>query len=156
MKYLHYILGPLIGLGIGFGSNVLWNNLNKYSYDDFLVVGDVFVPNHRITEDPTINVTRTVVRNFRGEWFVEFQKVKDGRFQNICTTKRHRNDYSTNEDLPDKITLHDWWTYNDCVDKVKKSGPGKYRILTVWTPLLPNNQTAPSIRKPSNTYEVTK
>lgn len=150
----HYLTGIVVGLIIGFGSYMGLQELSRHHPDDFMIVDSVYVPDHGVGEDPFIDVIRTILIDHQSDWFVEFQKFSDKKFRFVCVTNKHRSDYATDEELPEEITLHDWWTYNECKEKMTKAGSGDYRIITTWTPQLGSEGEGPPIRKTSNVFTV--
>ena len=98
---------------------------------------------------PVMRVDRTIRTNFTAEWNADVERLMgNSRYVHVCTGSGLGN-YAVDNDLPDPLDL-DWWTYpNKCAPIT----PGKYRVETTWTIMLPGGLTK-EVRVVSNTFNV--
>ena len=96
---------------------------------------------------PAMAISRSINRPFSARWRVEVERETDGGFANWCT-QTGSNEYTTDNVLPDPLTL-DWWTWPRQCDLPA----GRYRVDTQWSvELAPNRHRR--IRVVSNTFTV--
>ena len=89
-------------------------------------VASVRVEDSRVGGPVIMAVSRTIHRDFTGEWTTSLRRLQDGKWIAYCTASGATN-YQTDSSLPDPLTLQ-WWTYPDChpIDE------GKYIMRTTW------------------------
>lgn len=150
----HMAIGTVLGLALGYLSLQVLDYATTPDPSKYFEVNDIFVPDHFVGQDPIIIYDRNIKKPFVARWTVEFQKVQGSKFVTVCNTKEHRSNYDPEDYLPDKgVTLYDWYTEGDCTQKVKVSGPGEYRIDTVWVLQLEDGKK-PQVEKKSNIFKI--
>jgi hypothetical protein len=77
---------------------------------------------------PEMDVRRTIVRPFRGEWLAQVNKVTPEQRLEVVCQAAGKNFYQAENDLPDNLDLN-WWTF----PIVCQLPEGLYRLHTVWT-----------------------
>jgi hypothetical protein len=92
-----------------------------------------------------IVVERLIKRDFDATWHAEVERWNRGGFTLIQScTANGRNSYSTDNALPNPVTL-DWWLFPvQC-----ELPPGQYRLDTTWT-----LSTGQKVRAVSNTFKI--
>lgn len=124
---------------------------------DWLVVDKVFVHDAGEGIPNPMDVDRTIVSDFTGEWVAEIHAMDPNRgaFSHHCSSKGE-NEYHTTDQLPPtgvgpKDLNINWWTW----PKKCKLTKGKYRIDTIWR-IKPLNYPQKEVRHSSNVFEVTE
>lgn len=98
-------------------------------------------------EPPFMDVDRTIVHPFVGEWQSTVRIVSDGTNSFACLAEG-KAAYSTDARLPPNLTL-DWWTYPaKC-----RPPPGRYRLDTTWT-IKPPGYPVKELTQRSNVFEI--
>lgn len=101
--------------------------------DDFLVA-DVFVHDTLYGQDPLMNVERTVMKSFRGNWTVEVN-TNEGIY--VCSSSGG-SIYTPDSITPTEITLFDWWMLagddpeSSCLPAFYPLPVDCYYVDTVW------------------------
>lgn len=90
---------------------------------EWMVVREVFVPNHEIGSNPEIIYDRDVLVATRGFWIVEVQRRDaDGLNFTECSGAGV-NEYETTDAIPDDKVTWEWFIGRECA-----VGPGTYRL----------------------------
>lgn len=122
--------------------------------EEWFVLHEVFVPDHRVGSDPEVLYDRTILSDHRGFWIAEVQRVspdgRDGVFQNACTGAGVA-EYDMNEVLSlDNSVKWSWFFGRPCVIP-----PGTYRVQLTRDMVKPG-WPVKQMRSWSNTFQVTK
>lgn len=150
MEWPYLLIFALIAM-----SMPMWE-VSKYatSADSWLIVTDVKIHDSKVGKTPKMEVDRTIVDNFTGEWIAEVEKYNKltKEFSVVCTGYG-KNDYTTKDKLPsgNKLNL-DWWTYPT---KYTPTIAGSYRVKTKWV-IKPLNYPKKEVRNTSNVFKVTE
>lgn len=133
----------------------------------WMVVNKVFVNSTRVGEVQTMEVDRTIYRDFRGSFNVQIRRAEGGGFAPYCSGGEDNLPYRVDATLPDPTTLGWWIGAKDSgpceIDTVDLHGkpaqivrlpPGQYYVITQWT--IPTILGAHAvIENQSNAFEVT-
>lgn len=99
----------------------------------WIAISEIFVPDHKVGEDPLIIYDRTIRQDFTGMWVVEVQKEEPGAlFSPVCVGTGVTN-YSTDVVLPERRVALSWYVGKNC-----NLGPGRYRLRSTWTIQMPD------------------
>lgn len=93
----------------------------------FLEVNSVFVFDGPENSEVSMQVDRTIHRQFYADWFVVVRQYKDGAGWEAVCTGQGSGAYIPEAVLPLPLTL-DWWTEGSCTTLPL----GRYFISTVW------------------------
>lgn len=123
------------------------NWLQSAPVEDWFDVSEVVAHPSVEGSAPILTVSRTIKRDFIGEWSVTVRRLTPEGFEIACeATGAHQ--YRIDSVLPKKIDL-DWWTFPvRCELK-----PGTYRLHTVWT-VKPVGYPEKYLIRDSNLFEV--
>lgn len=90
-------------------------------------LNEIFIPDHRVGENPDMIYDRTVLENFRGFFVAELQRQQpDGLWFAACSGSG-ASDYETTDVIPDRTTTFFWFLNRECV-----VAPGTYRVRVSW------------------------
>lgn len=96
-------------------------------------VNEVYVPDFRAGESPTIIYDRTVLEQFEAFWIVEVQKKTDtGLWATVCSGSGV-NSYDPTEIIENNTVTWDWYIGQPC-----RVEPGRYRLRSTYTMSRPN------------------
>lgn len=94
----------------------------------WLVINEIYVPDHRQGENPLLIYDRLIREDFTGFWIVEVQRVQpDGLFQHECAGFG-TSQYSTDEVIADNTVSWYWLIGRPCAVP-----PGDYRLRISYT-----------------------
>lgn len=103
------------------------NRLNVPAANWF-TVNDIYVPDFKLGEDPTMVYDRTIKEPFRGFWVLEVERyLPDGKSVLECTGSGV-NDYEVADFIPKNEVRFNWFIGKRC----EGLSPGKYRIRGSW------------------------
>lgn len=115
----------LLALAVTLPLIVMWFHSSR-----FLVVSEYAIPDGPSLEAIQPEVTRTIKRDFWGDWQVSLRhRVADG-WEPVATTPAQRERYRRDAQLPEPIPMW-WWAGHDfaAMDLPK----GEYELCTFWT-----------------------
>lgn len=95
---------------------------------NWFVVNEIYVPDHRRGENPTLTYDRQIKEPFLGFWVVEVERMaEDGKFTLECSGSGV-NDYQVTDYIPRNAVTWSWFTG----DKCESIPAGRYRIRASW------------------------
>jgi len=118
----------------GFAGSIAYNTAKARielkelrTVDDYLVINEMEVPDHRVGEDPIVTYDRTVLDNFHALWSVDYHRLQEGgEFFDVPGCEgRGADEYAPNE-KSSKMPLSKYSGVKCDLE------PGTYRLLTVW------------------------
>lgn len=90
-------------------------------------VNEIFVPDHRVGENPEILYDRTIREDFRGFFVAEVQRMEDSGLWFAACSGSGASDYDTSDVIPNRTVTWEWFLNRECaVD------PGVYRLRVSW------------------------
>jgi len=98
--------------------------------DNWFVVNELYIPDFRVGENPTMTYDRRIKEPFLGFWVVEVEReVTDepGRFSLECSGSGV-NDYQVADYIPKNTVTWDWFIGRHC----EGLRVGKYRVRGSW------------------------
>lgn len=104
--------------------------LEREDFSNFFVVSRVGVGNTVVGEPILMDVDRTIVRPFLGDYSVALREFP-GRAL-VCRAGDESINYDPSNKLPDPLTLH-WWADNGGCSGEKDGYVGEFVIDTTWT-----------------------
>ena len=118
---------------------------------EWFEVSEIFVPDHRVGDNPEIVYDREIRVGHRGFWVVEVQKVSPGDragvFQTACTGSGV-NDYDLDDVLVDDTVSWSWFLGRPC-----RVAEGTYRIQLTRDMMIPD-WPVKKTKDWSNTFKV--
>jgi len=95
---------------------------------NWFTVNDIYVPDFRVGENPTLVYDRTIKEPFRGFWVIEIERfLQDGKTVLACTGSGV-NDYEVTDYIPKNEVAFEWLIGRECDDLE----PGSYRMRGSW------------------------
>lgn len=81
-------------------------------------------------QDVTVNLSRSIYRDFRGEWQVSILRHEGEKWVSYAASDPQVQDYSADASLPDPVTL-EWFVWTE--PRAYMLPCGNYRIIARWT-----------------------
>ena len=119
--------------------------------DDFMVVTNLFVPNHKAGTDPGVLYSRMIKQNFRAQWLVELRDAKTDLRVDHCKTGNGIDSYEPGIfTSPMKLRFYAGWRVpDDC-----PIPNGCFYLLTSWHILDLTTPSFPPVQNRSNKFCV--
>jgi len=95
---------------------------------NWFTVNDIYIPDHRADENPTITYDRTIKEPFRGFWVIEVERLLDDGKSVLECTGAGVNDYEIADYIPRNAVSFEWFIGRRCA----LLPPGSYRIRGSW------------------------
>lgn len=143
----------VVVFGLSFTAGRQWSQYS--SPDDFFIVETVEVMNTPFGMDPIMDVDRTILQPFRGEWTAVVRPTTS--FEYVCGNHGFAP-YRPDAELPEPVRLFDFWLF-DRGDPASLCRPdwyplprGCYVVDTTWDFTDPMSSQTLSVHARSNTF----
>ena len=95
---------------------------------NWFTVNDIYIPDFKLGENPTITYDRTIKEPFEGFWVIEVERfLPDGRTVLECSGSG-TNDYEVADYIPENAVSFEWFIGKRCENFQR----GKYRLRASW------------------------
>jgi hypothetical protein len=118
---------------------------------NWFTVNDIYVPDFKLGENPTMTYDRSIKEPFRGFWVIELERFQDDGKTVLECTGSGVNDYEVADFLPRNSVTFEWFIGRKC----PSLSPGNYRMRGSWK-MKRDGWPDKQIIRYSNVFKITK